>query len=127
MRRWLPLLAVIAVSGCGSASHTTTTETTATTTAAPAKAAPSKSAGTKTVAIKNFDFHPVRLTVAAGTTVRWVNKDASNHTVTGEDGAKIKLGNVDQGKSVSMRFTHPGTYKYYCEYHPNMHARIVVR
>lgn len=113
MRRLPPLLAVAAIAGCGGGdSNTASTTTTATT--AP-------------VSIKNFDFHPVSLNVAAGTTVRWTNEDASNYTATGEHGAKIKLGNVDQGKSVHMRFTTPGTYRYYGEYHPNMHARIVVR
>ena len=125
MKRLLPLVVAALVSGCGSGSPGNAPSS-RTATSGPAKSAP-KRVTTQTVSIKGFDFHPKTLTVAAGTTVRWVNHDASNHTVTGEDGASIKLGNVDEGMHVQMRFTTSGTYKYYCEYHPNMHARIVVR
>ena len=36
-----------------------------------------------TIAIRNFAFEPATLTVAPGTTVRWVNDDATPHTVVG--------------------------------------------
>lgn len=121
------LCGCFAAVGCGG-SNTAATRPADKPQAGPAPATMKKvAAGVRLVSIKNFDFHPQVLSVTAGTTVRWINQDQANHTVTGEHGAKIKLGNVDPGHRLQMRFTSPGTYRYYCEYHPNMHARIVVR
>ena len=38
------------------------------------------------VTIQNFAFTPAAITVAAGTTVTWTNKDAATHTVTSNAG-----------------------------------------
>ncbi len=122
----------IAAAGCGggggnsgaSASGSTTHSMQATTKQPAKQPAAMHSA---TVTIKNFDYSPRTLTVARGTTVHWINRDITNHTVTGTGSAHFDLGNVNRGKSLDMRFTTAGTYSYVCQYHPNMHGRIVVR
>lgn len=43
----------------------------------------------------------------------WTNRDAANHKVTFAHGPD--LGNVDQGESVSRRFTRPGRFAYVCQ------------
>ncbi len=85
--------------------------------AAPAEAA---------VTIKNFDFHPMDLAVAAGATVTWKNLDGEPHTVTSVDGT-FRSGALDQGDSFSFRFARPGVYKYLCTVHPRMVASVTVR
>jgi plastocyanin len=78
------------------------------------------------VVIKNFDFHPMTLTVAAGTTVTWTNSDGEPHTVTSIDGL-FRSGGLDQDESFKFKFDKPGTYKYVCSIHPRMMAEIIVK
>jgi plastocyanin len=78
------------------------------------------------VAIDNFSFNPPTLTVAAGTTVTWVNHDDIPHTVTANDrGFDSKA--LDTDERFSHAFTAPGTYAYYCAVHPHMVGRIIVK
>jgi plastocyanin len=114
--------ALAAATGCGGddpaeRAAQATPSPTATTQMAEAKA--------DRVTIEGYEFQPQRLTVAAGTRVTWVDKDAANHTVTFDDGPG-DLGNVDPGERVSAEFTAPGTYAYVCQYHPNMTGTVVV-
>ena len=78
------------------------------------------------VKIDNFNFMPGDLTVAAGTTVTWVNHDDVPHTVRTADGA-IKSKALDTDDKFSMTFDKPGTYEYFCSIHPKMTAKVVVK
>jgi plastocyanin len=78
------------------------------------------------VKIDNFSFMPGDLTVAAGTTVTWVNHDDVPHTVRTVDGA-IKSKALDTDDKFSMTFDKPGTYEYSCSIHPKMTAKVVVK
>jgi len=82
--------------------------------------------GQATVDIRDFTFLPGNLTVNAGTKVVWVNRDAAPHTATSRSGA-WDSGNLNQGESVALVFDTPGTYPYYCVYHPSMTATLTVR
>ena len=77
------------------------------------------------VYIKGMAFTPTTLTVSAGTTVKWTNKDAVNHTVTSDTGA-FDSGNVAPNATFSFKFITAGTYNYHCSIHPTMTAKIVV-
>ena len=77
------------------------------------------------VEIKNFDFGPMSLTVKAGTTVTWKNLDGEPHTVVSEDGL-FRSGALDEGDTFAYTFDKPGTYKYDCSIHPQMHGTIIV-
>ena len=76
--------------------------------------------------IKNDAFSPARLTVAAGSTVTFVNDDDDAHTVTASDGSYDSKG-LDTGDVWRHTFAKPGTYRYFCELHPFMKATIVVK
>ena len=78
------------------------------------------------VKIDNYSFMPGDLTVAAGTTVTWVNHDDVPHTVRTTDGA-IKSKALDTDDKFSMTFDKPGTYEYFCSIHPKMTAKVVVK
>jgi plastocyanin len=77
------------------------------------------------VTIDNFSFSPQILTVPAGTTVIWTNRDDVPHTVVSEDG-KFRSHALDTDDKFSYTFTQPGTYSYYCSVHPRMTAKVVV-
>lgn len=75
-------------------------------------------------------FHPDHLTVKAGTTVTWTQKDAGVHTVTSgtvmQDGGgvtempdgKFDSGPIATNGTYKFTFSEPGTYTYYCHIHP---------
>jgi plastocyanin len=79
-----------------------------------------------TIIMHNFDFSPMMLTVAVGTTVTWHNTDGEPHTVTSLDGL-FRSGALDEDEKYTFKFTKPGTYKYVCSIHPRMTGTVVVR
>jgi len=79
------------------------------------------------VKIDNFTFAPPTLTVAVGTTVKWVNRDDIPHTVVSDDKSTFKSKAMDTDDSFTYTFTKPGTYNYFCSIHPKMVAKVVVQ
>jgi plastocyanin len=77
------------------------------------------------ITIDNFSFSPAALTIPAGTTVTWRNRDDIPHTVVQRD-QKFKSKALDTDDTFSFTFTDPGTYEYFCSLHPKMVAKIVV-
>lgn len=78
------------------------------------------------VKIDNFSFGPATLTVAAGSTVTWTNRDDIPHTVVSDD--KVFKSNVlDTDEKFSYTFTKAGTYGYFCSIHPKMTGKVVVQ
>ncbi len=82
-------------------------------------------AATRDIAIDNFSFSPATLSVAAGTTVRWTNRDDIPHTVVCED-RTFKSPVLDTEGIFSRQFTAAGTFKYFCSIHPKMMGTVVV-
>ncbi len=77
------------------------------------------------VAIRNYAFDEKTITIKAGDTVVWTNYDSAPHTVTATD-ESFDSGKMSKGSVWSTTFETPGTYEYYCAYHPNMKATVVV-
>jgi len=97
--------------------------------ALPAAAAPqpqSKPAG-KTIqaAIDNFAFTPKEMTIKAGSTVRWTNKDDIPHTVT-SDSNLFSSPTLDTNQAFQFTFEKPGRFLYFCTLHPMMTGVITV-
>lgn len=89
----------------------------------------------ESVTIKNFEFAPPTVTVAAGGTVRWINADVANHQITtgvveGDrprpDG-RISSPLLFRGDEFSATLAAPGEYPYYCGVHPFMRGTISVQ
>jgi plastocyanin len=79
-----------------------------------------------TVFIDNFFFAPLDLTVKAGTTVTWTNRDDIPHGIASSNNAFKKSAALDTDESYSFTFATPGTYQYFCYLHPKMVGSIVV-
>ena len=77
------------------------------------------------VFIDNFSFSPASITVPAGTTLTWTNRDDIPHTVVSDD-QKFKSKALDTDEKFSFTFAEPGTYSYFCSIHPKMVAKVVV-
>ena len=78
------------------------------------------------VSIDNFSFGPQTLTVKAGTTVTWTNRDDIPHGIASSNNAFPKGKAMDTDDSYTFTFTTPGTYQYFCYLHPHMVGSIVV-
>jgi plastocyanin len=80
-------------------------------------------AETVTVTIEKLVFSPTEITVKAGDTVEWVNKDAFAHTATVKGGWEVMI----PPKKTASRVMQAGdTADYFCRFHPNMKGKITV-
>ncbi len=86
--------------------------------------APAAVAGDQ-VSIDNFAFAPATLTVKAGATVTWTNRDEEPHTVAAGDGSFRSPG-MGTGATYSHTFGSAGKFDYVCSIHPMMHGTVVV-
>jgi plastocyanin len=78
------------------------------------------------VKIDNFSFSPQTLTIAAGTTVIWTNRDDIPHTVVSDD--KIFKSKVlDTDEKFTYTFDKAGNFPYFCSVHPKMTAKVIVQ
>jgi plastocyanin len=81
--------------------------------------------GANEVFIQGMAFNPSTITVTAGTTITWTNKDAVSHTVTSST-ALFNSGSIGANGTYSFTFATAGTYAYYCAIHPSMTASVTV-
>lgn len=85
-----------------------------------------QSVGPNTVTIKNLSFNPASLEVSKGTTVTWVNDDATEHTVTSNDKVIDSQPIAPQSK-FEFTFNEAGEFGYHCSIHPTMTGKIIVK
>lgn len=72
------------------------------------------------------DFYDnTSVTIKAGTAVRWFNNGSSKHTATATD-LSWGTGTISPGGNFARYFNEAGTYTYFCSYHPEMKATIIV-
>src|ERR671910_159393 len=79
------------------------------------------------IALLDDRFDPPEMTVAAGTTLRFVNRGANWHSVAAFDGS-FDSGRVEPGTSFEVRLDVPGVYDFICKHHGlrGMIGRIIV-
>jgi plastocyanin len=100
-------------------------------------------------AIQALDFYPNTITIHTADTITWSNSTSIPHTISipqagqkppagapnpapvggnvFDNSAYISSGFLTKGKTYSVRFTKPGTYKFYCLVHqPEMIGQIIV-
>jgi len=76
------------------------------------------------IEITGFAFSPSTLTIQAGDSVTWTNKDLVAHTATAVNG--FDSGFLEQGESYSFTFNQVGIFDYICTPHPYMQGNITV-
>jgi plastocyanin len=81
---------------------------------------------THTVTIDATSFHPASLTIKAGDSVTWVNKDVMPHTATSAKAGVFDSGTLASGKSWKHTFKTAGDIAYICQFHPTMKAKLQV-
>jgi plastocyanin len=92
------------------------------------------------VTIDQVAFKESSVSAHVGDTIEWTNHDVIDHTATakktpGVFSAKVDTENtpgvffdveIPAGKKARVVLKSVGTIEYYCRYHPNMTAKIVV-
>ena len=82
--------------------------------------------GATAVTIRDYLYEPETITVPVGTTVTFTNRDSTPHTATSKQSGVFESGSLDTGKSGKVTLEEPGTFAYYCLFHPFMKGEIVV-
>jgi plastocyanin len=77
------------------------------------------------VDIRDYAFQKMPMTITAGSTVTWTNRDDDPHTVTADDKTFDSKG-LGQDDTWSHTFAKPGVYRFHCSVHPFMKGTIVV-
>jgi len=80
---------------------------------------------THTVTIDSTTFQPGDLTVNAGDTIVWINKDLFPHTAT--SGGLFDSGSIAPNQSWQYTPSEPGEFDYVCSFHPTMKGRLSVK
>ncbi|MFC3075173.1 cupredoxin domain-containing protein [Shinella pollutisoli] len=80
-------------------------------------------ASTVRITVEKLAFVPEEITVRAGDTIEWVNKDPFAHTATVKGGWEVA---IPPGKTGTRVAAAGDDIEYYCRFHPNMKGRIVV-
>ncbi|MBW4697076.1 MAG: cupredoxin domain-containing protein [Aphanocapsa lilacina HA4352-LM1] len=80
------------------------------------------------IAIESFQFTPEAVVIPKGGRVTFLNKDATPHTATPEEGFKFAgTGRLLADESKTLTFADKGVYNYFCEFHTTMKGQITVR
>lgn len=81
--------------------------------------------------IETFQFMPKSITVDAGSTVTWTNRDGIEHSVTADlmtGGAPaFDSGLFKKGESRALTFAEKGTFSFHCARHTSMTGEITVK
>ncbi|MCW8945467.1 MAG: cupredoxin domain-containing protein [Sedimenticola sp.] len=79
------------------------------------------------VEILKFEFIPQKITVKAGSTIRWTNKEKRQyHSVWFEQAGDPEPQYFFPGETFERSFDKPGVYPYRCGPHPKMTGTVVV-
>ncbi len=73
--------------------------------------------------IKGLAFNPDQITVRAGDSVTWINRDSDRHRILGDGLESKELAN---GNSFTAEFPEPAQLAYHCTIHTYMEGRVVV-
>jgi plastocyanin len=90
----------------------------------PGAAARARAAARHTVVIEAVSFQPAVLTVSAGDSVVWVNKDPFPHTATS---SAFDSKDIAAGASWTYTARTRGEFPYVCTLHPTMKAILRVK
>jgi len=81
--------------------------------------------------LKSYDPNPIKIKI--GDIITWVNADIISHTVTsGKDydrlisGKLFSSGGLTTNSVYQLKFAVPGTFDYFCLFHPDMKGQIIV-
>ena len=84
----------------------------------------SAQAETIQITMDNLVIAPAEVSAHVGDTIEWINKDIFAHTATARNGDWDVM--MPPKKTVTSVLKKAGTIDYYCRFHPNMKATLIV-
>jgi plastocyanin len=81
-------------------------------------------AATIQIGMDNLVISPAEASAKVGDTIEWINKDVFAHTATARNGDFDIM--MPPKKTVTTVLKKAGSIEYYCRFHPNMKATLVV-
>lgn len=88
--------------------------------------APQTAGATIPVSIENFAFSPSMIAARAGDVIVFTNNDTVPHTVTqSTTEGGFQSDPIAPGTTYTLTIDEPGTYEFYCEFHPAMTGTII--
>jgi plastocyanin len=84
----------------------------------------SAQAATIQISMENMAIAPAEMSARVGDTIEWVNKDIFVHSATARNGDWDVV--LPPKKTVTLALKKAGTIEYYCRFHPNMKATLIV-
>ena len=82
--------------------------------------------GTVTLTAADFAFEPSDLSAAAGDTIEFTNEDDAEHNFTAEDAGIDEDVDPSGSTTIDLSDVEPGSYDFFCEYHPEMKGTLEV-
>lgn len=83
--------------------------------------------GTTEIVIEGYKFIPPAVSIRAGESVRWVNREKrTSHSVLFPAEGGLESERMFPAENWQRRFDKPGRYHYHCGPHPEMKGLIVV-
>jgi len=83
-------------------------------------------ARTSEIKIDDYTYAPLRITVTAGTTVKFTNNGAQPHNATSSDGGGFDTGLLAKGETATVTFNRPAATPISGTPHPSMVGQIIV-
>jgi plastocyanin len=84
----------------------------------------SADAATIQITMENLVISPADASAKVGDTIEWINKDFFAHTSTARNGDWDVI--MPPKKTVTSVLNKAGAVEYYCRFHPNMKATLVI-
>jgi plastocyanin len=81
-------------------------------------------AATIQISMDNLVISPAETSAKVGDTIEWINKDVFAHTATARNGDFDVM--MPPKKTTTSIPRKTGTIDYYCRFHPNMKATVIV-
>jgi len=77
------------------------------------------------IRITKFKFIPDEIEVQIGDKVIWVNEDLAPHTATAKD-SSWTTGKLKRNDEEIVEISEGMSGSYFCKYHPNMKATLII-
>jgi plastocyanin len=82
---------------------------------------------TNYIMINDASFSPNIITVAAGSSITFVNNTNTDHSIVSDDSTTILSGTIQSGTSSFFKKDTIGTFRYHCGVHPTVRGVIYLR
>jgi plastocyanin len=76
------------------------------------------------ITMENLVISPAESSAKVGDTIEWINKDIFAHTATAKNGDFDVT--IPPKKTVTLALKKAATIDYFCRFHPNMKATLVI-